>query len=71
LNPQNFPPDTALASGIGYNDWKNLTAHLKIYEMSKTDILYYSNWQKMLIRLKLNQTIDSHNQKIIDSERKR
>jgi hypothetical protein len=25
----------------------------------------------MLIRLKLNQTIDSHNQKIIDSERKR
>jgi len=63
--------DTGVASGIGYNDWKNLTAHLKIHEMSKTHILYYSNWQEMLIRLKLNQTIDSHNQKIIDSERKR
>lgn len=63
--------DTGVASGIRYNDWKNLTAHLKIHEMSKTHILYYSNWQEMLIRLKLNQTIDSHNQKIIDSERKR
>jgi hypothetical protein len=60
--------DTGVASRIRYNDWKNLTAHLKIHEMSKTHILYYSNWQEMLIRLKLNQTIDSHNQKIIDSE---
>ncbi|KAF0686318.1 zinc finger MYM-type protein 1-like, partial [Aphis craccivora] len=63
--------DTGVTSEIGCNDWKNLTAHLRIHEMSKTHILYYTSWQEMVIRLKLNQTIDSYNQQIINSESKR
>jgi len=60
--------DSGVVSEFGYNDWRNLSGHLKIHETSKTHILYFSNWQEMIIRLKLNQTIDSKNQHIIESE---
>ncbi|KAL4119026.1 hypothetical protein QTP88_011899 [Uroleucon formosanum] len=60
--------DSGVVSEFGYNDWRNLSGHLKIHETSKTHILYFSNWQEMIIRLKLNQTIDSKNQRIIESE---
>lgn len=60
--------DSGVVSEFGYNDWKNLSGHLKIHETSKTHIIHFSSWQEMIVRLKLNQTIDSQNQRIIESE---
>jgi len=57
-----------VVSEFVYNDWRNLSSHLKIHETSKTHILHFSKWQEMIIRLNLNQTIDSQNQHIIESE---
>ncbi|XP_050540303.1 zinc finger MYM-type protein 5-like [Daktulosphaira vitifoliae] len=63
-----FKKDSGMVSECGYNDWRNLTGHLKIHETSKTHILHFSTWHEMVIKLKLNQTIDSHNQRKIESE---
>lgn len=60
--------DSGVVSEFGYNDWRNLLSHLKIHEKSKTYILHFSNGQEMVVKLKLNQTIDSQNQSIIVSE---
>jgi hypothetical protein len=60
--------DSGVVSEFDYNDWRNLSGHLKIHETSKKHILHISNWQEMVLRLKLNQTIDSQNQRIIESE---
>lgn len=46
--------DSGVVSEFGYNDWRNLSGHLKIHETSKTNILHFSNWQEMVERLELN-----------------
>ncbi|XP_050547637.1 uncharacterized protein LOC126909255 [Daktulosphaira vitifoliae] len=68
LIKKGFKKDSGMVSECGYNDWRNLTGHLKIHETSKTQFLHFSTWHEMVIKLKLNQTIDSHNQRKIESE---
>lgn len=53
--------DNSLTKG-GFRNWKNLTAHLKEHEHSKTHHTNMTSWQELKTRLKTKTAIDQMNQ---------
>jgi hypothetical protein len=60
--------ETGMGSSVGYDNWKNLSQTIQTHEKSKNHHENFSIWQDILIRLKLNKTIDCCQQKLFNEE---
>lgn len=58
---------TALSSN-GFRSWKHLSEHLRMHEKSKDHTANMEKWLHLAERLKLDATIDSVNQQLINQE---
>nr|XP_047143204.1 zinc finger MYM-type protein 5-like isoform X1 [Hydra vulgaris] len=55
-------------NGNGFYKWKNLTEALKIHENSKSHRIAYQLWIETEIRMKVGETIDKQEQKLIEKD---
>lgn len=60
-----------LLSGDGFNNWKNLSAHLRQHERSAEHITNMDSWRTLSQKLHTNTAIDQINQDLIVLEVKR
>ncbi len=63
----NKEKDTQL-SGDGFNNWKNLAAHLRQHERSAEHITNMDTWRNLSQKLQTNTAIDQINQDLIALE---
>ena len=52
----------------GFREWKYIGEHLRTHERSREHVDNMENWHQLVARLKLNTTIDSVNQELINKE---
>ncbi|XP_073723533.1 zinc finger MYM-type protein 1 [Misgurnus anguillicaudatus] len=57
-----------LLSGDGFNNWKNLSAHLRQHETSAKHIANMDTWRNLFQKLQTNTAIDQVNQDLIAIE---
>lgn len=61
----------SLSTESGYSDWKHMSELLSEHETSPHHMRAYQSWRECNQRLRLGKTIDSENQRIIQSETER
>jgi hypothetical protein len=62
---------SALTSQSGYNDWKHLSTTLVRHEKSSLHFKNITTWLELRNKLKLNLTIDKHQQTLYQIEQRR